>query len=283
MAHPHKTDADKAKGSKFHRMTRDYGMAGGKDKYMVTPEERLKDETDTPEDSVGFGADSAAASARSDRPARRSVPANPLATYAKGGAVKGDKSGLDNQSKLKIAARPHKAAKTGPVKGDKSGLTNEDKLPVPGRARGGRLHGKKGATHVNVIVAPQGGSPAGAGGPPPQLAGLLPGAHPPMGGPPMGGPPPGPPMPPPGGPPGMPPGGPPMPMRAKGGKVMGDHPDAAQDKEMIKKTLREEGLVRKARGGGIHMEAGAATGIGRLEKMHLNPPLHKGSMKPQAV
>lgn len=103
----------------------------------------------------------------------------------------------------------------------------------------------------------------------------------------MGPPPGGPPMPPPGAgsPPGMPPGAPPMPMRAKGGKVshMGGHPDAAEDKALIKKTLREEGLVRKAKGGGVHMTAGAATGNGRLEKMGIKVPNHRDGMKPQAV
>ena len=74
-----------------------------------------------------------------------------------------------------------------------------------------------------------------------------------------------------------------MPMRAKGGKVMGGHPDASKDKELIKKTLREEGLVHKAKGGGIHMTAGADNGLGRLEKMGIKVPAHRGSMKPQAV
>jgi hypothetical protein len=351
MAHPNKGDADRSKSSKFHAMTRDYGMAGGKDNYITEPGERLKGEvgSDVPENSVGFGAESSAAtSKRGDKPARRAVAANPLATYKRGGKVKhrdgggdvsaieeanrdeaatrakggkvklgkpekvghsGDKLGLNVMSKMSGPVLKLNAPKTGSVRNDMSGVTNEGKIAkararggmleandgcgagnVSGRARGGRLHGKgKGATHVNVMIAPQGGPPAGAGGPPPQLAALMAGAHPPgaggppMGGPPPGGPPGGPPMPPMGGPPpGA--GGPPMPpMRKRGGMVMGKHPDASQDKELIHKTLKEEGLVRKAKGGGIHLECGAVTGIGRLNKMGINPPTHKDGMRPQDV
>jgi len=321
MAHPNKLDADRSKSSKFHKMTRDYGMSGGKNDYITEPGERLKGEVgdSVPENSVGFGAESSAAtSKRGDRPARRAVAANPVATYKRGGKVKlgkpekvghsGDKLGLNVQSKMSGPVLKLKAPKTGSVKNDMSGVTNESKIAkararggmleaddgcgagnVSGRARGGRLHGKgKGATHVNVVVAPQGSPPAGAGGPPPQLAALMAGAHPPAGGLP-GGPPSMPPgMPPPGAggspPMGMPPPGAP-PMRAKGGKVsrMGGHPDASQDKDLIKKTLREEGLVRKAKGGGVHLEGGAVTGIGRLNKMGINPPTHRNGMRPQDV
>jgi hypothetical protein len=62
---------------------------------------------------------------------------------------------------------------------------------------------------------------------------------------------------------------------------MGGHPSAGDMEEAA--TRREEGLVEKARGGGITMHAGAVTGIGRLEKMGKHPPLHKGSMKPQEI
>ena len=90
--------------------------------------------------------------------------------------------------------------------------------------------------------------------------------------------------------PGMPPGV--MP-RAKGGRV---HPDEAEDKKLIMKTLKDQGLVRsdkaehmglrgRAAGGRLpnqnhHMDAGAVTGVGRLEKIGMKP---KSAGKPQAV
>jgi hypothetical protein len=316
MAHPHRKEASDAHNAKLRHMTTEYGLASGPANNITTPGERLKGESG--ETHVGFGADSENASAaRGDRAARRAVAANPVATYAKGGKVKHrDDGGATDQSPpsqdsaitasgatIRSGARPNLNAsynpKTGKVSGfakggkagDKVASRSEEKflkeeMPAEGkstggviaRARGGRAKHGKGATHVNVIVAPQGSaSPAGAG-PSPQLAALA-GAHPPMGGPPPGGPP----MPPPGiG--GPPPGGPPpMIPRKRGGKVMGGHPDAAQDKELIEKTLKEEGLVRKARGGGIHMTAGAITGEGRLEKMGIKIPSHRGSMKPKEI
>ena len=254
MAHPLKSEAADAHSSKLRAMTSHYGLGSGPANNISSPQERLKGEGG--EHHVGFGADSDnATSKRGDRAAKRTTSANPIATYARGGKVKGEER-----------------CEGGPAKADGG---------VISRAKGGRAK-HKGSTHVNVIVAPQGaGGPPPMAGPNPQLAALAAGAHPPM-----SGPPPGPPMPPPGagpgGPPGMLPGGPPMPMRARGGMVMGDHPDAKQDKELIQKTLREEGLVRKAKGGGIHMTAGAVTGEGRLEKMGITAR-HRGSMKPQEV
>lgn len=243
MAHPNKSSAAAGHTAKLRRMTKNYGAASGPENNIMSPQAKMKAEG--PEESVNFGADSAKASARSDKPARRSAPANPIATYATGGAV--------------------------------------------ARARGGRT---KGATTVNVIIPPQGGQPdSGLGSSmSPQLAGLLP--KPPMA-PPMAGPPPGaPPMMPPPGSGGPPPGG--MPMRAKGGRVKGElggegkfeyADDGDGDGSMgsiISDALKEEGLIRKARGGGVHMTAGAVTGIGRLEKMGITAR-HRGSMKPQDV
>jgi hypothetical protein len=267
MAHPLKSEAASSHTSKLRNMTAHYGSASGPANNIKSPQSLLKGEG--PEANVGFGADSSAISAkRGDRPARKSIAANPLATYARGGKVKHRDDG-GSVSAIEAANKSQSEA-------------------APGRARGGRTHGKgKGATHVNVMIAPQGGGAPGGAPPavPPQLAAALAGAHPPMGGPPPG-PPPGPPMPPPGAgaPPGMPPGGPPPMMpRARGGKVMGDHPDASQDKDLIQKTLREEGLIRKAKGGGVHMTAGAVTGKGRLEKMHMGSKTHRGSMEPKEV
>lgn len=149
------------------------------------------------------------------------------------------------------------------------------------RASGGRAKKKGGATNVNVIVAPQGGG-APPPAPPPMLAGPPPGAppmppKPPMGAGPMGMPGAGPITPP---PPGLPPPGMVAP-RAKGGRV---HADAKEDKALIEKTLRDEGLVRERAAGGRmphhHMTAGAVTGIGRLEKIGKKP---KDAGPPQAV
>jgi hypothetical protein len=299
MSHPLKSEAADAHASKLRAMTSHYGAASGPANNIASPQARLKGEAGEPH--VGFGADSDNASAkRGDRPARTSMAANPLPTYARGGKVKHRADGgesTDAEAMMKQRAAntyktmkdPIEKARGGKVRhrddgGSVSPIEAANKAEgeaeaseknagggVIARARGGRTAKGKHGTHVNVIVAPQGaGGPPPGAGPSPQLAALAAGAHPPMGGPPMpppgaGGPPPGgPPMMPPGGPGGPPPG---MPMRARGGKVMGDHPDAAQDKDLIQKTLREEGLVRKAKGGGITMTAGALTGEGRLEKM----------------
>jgi hypothetical protein len=265
MAHPLKSDAASAHSAKLRSMTTNYGLGSGPHNNITAPSERLKGEAG--ETHVGFGADSANASAkRGDRPARRSEAANPVATYARGGKVKHKDSGGPVEEQMAEANEAKEAANPRNMGG------------VIARARGGRA---KHGTHVNVIVAPQGaGAPPPGAGPSPQLAALAAGAHPPMGGPPM--PPPGGPAGGPGGPPMMPPPGAP-PMRARGGKVMGGHPDASQDKDLIHETLKEEGLVRKAKGGGVTMTAGAITGNGRLEKMGVKIPSHRGSMKPEEV
>lgn len=231
MTHPNKSEVEDSHNAKLRRMTTHYGEADPKANFKA-PSEKYK--LEGPEPHVGFGADNAAVSARSDKPARRAVAANPIATYKRGGKVKKDSGGAV----------------------DAIEQANENQSQAS-RARGGRLHHKgKGSTHVNVMIAPQG---AGAAPPalPPQLAGAMP--KPPMA------PPPGPPMPPPGagGPPGMPPGGPggaPPMMRKRGGKV---HADEAQDKALIKKELKDEGLIRKARGGALHLPGGVLSGPGR--------------------
>lgn len=242
MAHPMKKEATDGINAKMRRMTRDYGSASGPANNKLAPTNRAKAEG--PEEASGFGAESGTPRPRADRASRI---ANPIPTYAQGGAI--------------------------------------------ARARGGRA--KKGATNVNVIIAPQGGGAAPPPPAPPILAGPPPGA---------GMPPPGPPKPPMGaGPMGMPPGAAGLPMapgapggmppglippRASGGRV---HKDEAQDKALIQKTLKDEGLVRsdepvkmgRARGGKVHhMTAGAATGVGRLEKIGVTP---KNAGKPQAV
>lgn len=244
MAHPMRKAATEGHNDKLRRMTEHYGAASGPENNIPAETNRLK--TEGPEDDVGFGAEARSPRARADRPSRRTTAANPVSTYAKGGAVS--------------------------------------------RARGGRAKHK--GTHVNVIVAPQGGGGAPpmpppvipVGGPPvvpPAAAPVVPRV--PMGGPPMAG------MPmAPGAPGGLPPGI--MPPRAKGGRVH-RHADEAEDKALIEKTLRDEGLVRsdkpakvRARGGRIEegMTAGAASGPGRLEKVEMREKNARHE-KPQAV
>jgi hypothetical protein len=70
-----------------------------------------------------------------------------------------------------------------------------------------------------------------------------------------------------------------IPRKAKGGAV---HSDEKEDKELIKKTLKEEGLTpARAMGGKVDMHAGALSGPGRLEKIKLYGK--NAHMKPQAV
>lgn len=271
MAHPHRAESESQHASKLKRMTSEYGSANPSMTKLAPVD---ADKSEGEEEVPSFGADSAAAKPRGDRPARRTAAANPLSTYRKGGRVHGK----------------HRADG-----GDVSSIetANRDQaMATPGRARGGRMkHGK--GTHVNVIVAPQGGGAPGAGAmPPPVIAppGMPPGAGAP---PPMPMPPPKPPMggamPPPGmmgaqgAPGGMPPGL--MPPRAKGGRVK--HSDEAEDRALFKKMFKQEekkeGKTERARGGRLthhEMTAGAATGVGRLEKIGEKP---KNAGHPQEV
>ena len=255
MAHPHKKDASDATGAKLAKMTKNYGLADPSANKLA-PVNEQKGSGSLPEDVVGFGSDANGKTAkRGDKPARKSTNANPVATYAKGGKVGSGGMTVDGNGGKITKHVVSKGISEGPTGGD-----------IVGRARGGRLKaGKKHGTHVNVIVAPQGGPPQGMAGPSPQLAGLAAGAHPPMPmppAPPPGGPPPGGPMaagPMPPGPPGGPP---PMMGRKRGGKVT------------------EEGLVKRAKGGGLHLKGGSISGEGRLEK-YMHQKAHP--IKPQEV
>lgn len=237
--HPHKKDASADHNAKLHRMTRDYGSPNPS-MMKNAPVDILK--TEGPEDAPSFGADSAAAKPRGDRPMRKTMAANPLSTYKRGGAVKLRASG---------------GAVNRADGGDVSAIEEANKDQASNRARGGRTkHGK--GTHVNVIVAPQGGNTPMM---PPHPA-MVPPVIPPR--PPMGMPPPGA-----GGPPGMPPGGPMMPPppgmpppgmtapRASGGRVgtLADQGLSASDKPT--KVTKMSGKY----------DAGAASGEGRLEKI----------------
>lgn len=169
---------------------------------------------------------------------------------------------------------------------DPTESTEPSPSKVDNRAFGGRTGGgkkKKGGTHVNIMIAPQGGHnqppmappvsampmpPPMPKGPPPGMPpGGPPGMPPPgAGGPPMGGPMGGGMPPPPGA---MPPGI--MPPRERGGRVMKSHPDKEADLALMKSQLkgsafRSQGGAMRAAGGGVHMTAGSYSGEGRLEK-----------------
>jgi len=305
MTHPYLRDARDGALNKLHRLTRNYGAASPDN--IPAPSNRLK--LNGPEGAIGYGADVDVPRIRADRIARRPMQANPPVFKKGGGVhvAKTGVNALSVKKRAAggsvVTSGTAKRARGGTLGQALGAAGGGGGGRGGGRKRGGAGGGPKGHTHVNVIVAPQaggGGGPqntplppvhpammggpggmppglppppmAGAGGPPPGMPPGGAGGIPPaalaalMGGGAGGMPPSAIPRPPGAGampPPGMPPPG--LPMRKKGGGV---HDDAAQDERLIKKVLREQGLKR-ARGGGLHMNKhfGGGSGMGRLEKI----------------
>lgn len=276
MAHPMRKGAEDGHNAKLKRMTQDYGSASGPENNLLTPSNRLKGEG--PEDAIGFGADTGPEpKARGDRASRRPAIANPMATYAKGGAVnraRGGRAKKGGATNVNVIIAPQGAG---------AGATPPPVMPPPALPPGG----------PPMMKPPMGPPPMGAGPPGPPPGG--PGAGLPMA---------------PGAPGGIPPGL--IPPRARGGSVK--HADEAEDRKLIDKVLHKDKLLpKRARGGGVgdedtedrignsmreqglkpsatgshveqmpkrHMTAGAVTGIGRLEKIGEKP---KSAGRPQVV
>lgn len=308
--HPNKKEGVVGHNEKLRRLTRDYGDANP-GMHKLAPVNRHPGEGS--EEAVGYGAEDGKASPRSDRPARKSSAANPIATYKRGGAVRKRQMGgsIVPDNSADAAAALKRKVGANPTESERKAVEPGVQSYAQGRAMGGRLEGELGApgahmggvgkksrkspsTNINIVIAPpqKGGAPEG--GIPPMLAPSGGAGAPPAGPGGPGGPPPpgaagglppglpgGPGMVPPGA---MPPGMPELP-RKRGGRVdpfsKKQHPDEAEDQAMIKDMVKPSALKR-ARGGGIPrvgLTGGADGGAGRIEKAEARARRQSGDAK----
>lgn len=320
MAHPMRDDVASAHTAKMRRMTEDYGSASGPANNIKAPDELLKGEGNERPVGFGGNAASKPRGDRAGRRPSMANPMATLKHGGGVGLHHGDGKATGNLAGRHVprvmkekdggpvgcvgraSGGRIKRADGGPTGSlpdspvESANFNEKQNMNTGGsiiqRARGGRAgHHKKGSTHVNVIVAPQGGGAGAPGGmmPPPMVRPVPPVVAPPPG---AGGPPPGmppgmppgagampprPPMvPPPGG---MPPGV--MPPRAKGGRIA----ESMKAQGLVKSDKEKHFPNMRASGGRLpnqkhHMEAGAANGLGRLEKIGEKP---KRAGKAQAV